>query len=110
MNEQLLKELIKTRSVLKQKCRTLKVGEAENEERLEKAFKPITEPLKTLVNNAKYDKSAIENSDTRSNSFNFHEMSTKVGTSSPKKIFNLKMMSMIAMMVMMIKVVVIQTV
>ncbi|KAI8120098.1 hypothetical protein CVS40_8600 [Lucilia cuprina] len=37
-----------------------------------------------------YDKSAIENSDTRSNSFNFHEMSTKVGTSSPKKDFQLK--------------------
>ncbi|KAI8120066.1 hypothetical protein CVS40_8598 [Lucilia cuprina] len=70
--------------------RTLKVGEAENDERLEKAFKPITEPLKTLVNNAKYDKSIIENLDTRRNSFNIHEMSIKVGTSTPKKDFQLK--------------------
>lgn len=49
MEENILKELVKSRKVLKRKFQSIKLGDVETTERLEKTFKPLTEPLKSLV-------------------------------------------------------------
>ena len=49
MEEKILKELIKSRNILKNKFQSIKLGETEKEAEIEKQFKPLTEPLKKLV-------------------------------------------------------------
>lgn len=50
MNERVLKELIRARNTLKRKFRSIKMGEMNKYENLEDTFKPITLPLKQIIN------------------------------------------------------------
>ena len=56
MDEKVLKELIKTRNVLKKKFRSIKVDEADTHEQFKDTFKPIIEPLTEFVNNSNNNK------------------------------------------------------
>lgn len=53
INENLLKDLIKTKRALKRKYMILKTGKIMNEAEFETTFKPIVEPLKEIVKNVK---------------------------------------------------------
>lgn len=50
MEQTILKELIKSKKILKKKFQSVKFGEAEKTTQIEKTFKPLSEPLKKLVN------------------------------------------------------------
>lgn len=49
MEEKMLKELIKSRNILKKKFQSLKMGEEATSSELQNTFKPLTEPLQKLV-------------------------------------------------------------
>lgn len=89
MDESLLKKLVKTRSILKRKFRSLKIDENENEEKLKKKFKPITEPLKEIIkcnkrHNDRHKEEEKSNNKIES-SFAFKKFFPEVGTSTPKR-------------------------
>lgn len=60
MDEKVLKELVKTRNVLKKKFRSIKIGEADTHEQFKDTFKPIIEPLTEFVNSSKNKKRSIK--------------------------------------------------
>lgn len=49
MEENILRELVKSKKILKKKFDSIKQGEVETFNKLEQTFKPLTEPLKKLV-------------------------------------------------------------
>ena len=49
MDENILKELVKSRKILKRKFESIKLDESNKSYELENTFKPLSEPLKTLV-------------------------------------------------------------
>lgn len=49
MEENILKELVKSKKILKKKFQSIRLGELEKFNNLERTFKPLTEPLKKLV-------------------------------------------------------------
>lgn len=49
MEEAILKELIKSKKILKKKFQSIKFGETEKATQIENTFKPLSEPLKKLV-------------------------------------------------------------
>lgn len=49
MEEKMLKELVKSRNILKKKFQSLKMGEEATSSELQNTFKPLTEPLLKLV-------------------------------------------------------------
>lgn len=49
MEENIKKELIKARNILKNKFKSIKMSEVDTSELLENTFKPITKPLENLV-------------------------------------------------------------
>lgn len=49
MEEKLLEELVKSRSILKKKFKSIKLGEESTINELENTFKPLTEPLQKLI-------------------------------------------------------------
>lgn len=49
MEEKLLRELVKSKKVLKRKFDSIKLGETERINKLKNTFKPLTEPLQQLV-------------------------------------------------------------
>lgn len=55
MNEQLAKELIKIRNIVKQKYRSLRTDKSKTQRRLEEEYKPITQPLQKFLSNIKSD-------------------------------------------------------
>lgn len=55
MDENMLKDLVKTKNVLKNKYLQLKTGQNMRETQLENTFKPIVEPLKKLIENERKD-------------------------------------------------------
>lgn len=55
MNEKVMNELIKTRNVLREKFKSIKLGDVEAEKTLEKTFKPITKPLNKFLNSIEND-------------------------------------------------------
>lgn len=81
MEEQVLKELIKSRNILRKKFQSIKHGEAETIYRLENTFRPLTKPLKALLNQNMTNENIVRPSSVKSESSKF-EFST------PKK--NLK--------------------
>lgn len=87
MDERLLKELIKTRTILKRKFRSLKLGEDDSQEILQKTFKPITEPLKEFVKSTTFNNSnsKIEKIDNQNDSFKLNKHLSENNTSTPKK-------------------------
>jgi hypothetical protein len=49
MNEKVVKDIIKTRNIIRKKYEALKSGKLENESHFEQIFRPITTPLNKLV-------------------------------------------------------------
>lgn len=49
MEEQMLKQLVKSKNILKKKFQSIKMGEDETSTELQNTFKPLTEPLQKLV-------------------------------------------------------------
>lgn len=89
--EKVLKELVKTRNVLKRKFQSIKLGESQTSEKLKDRFKPITEPLKELIDISKDGKISktikdeIKNEMTNFSNLAFNQLPLKFETSTPKK-------------------------
>lgn len=86
MEENILKELIKSRKILKNKFESIRMGDVEKAEKLEKAFKPLTDPLKTLVKLAD-DKNAskFQNESTHIPNYLKRKYEDNLNSSTPKK-------------------------
>lgn len=54
MNNKLLKDIVKTRKILKDKLKNIKLNEVDKQNLLEDSFKPITKPLK-MINEKMFD-------------------------------------------------------
>lgn len=87
MEETILRELIKSRRVLKKKFRTIKLGQAATADILEKTYKPLTEPLKTLVKLSDKNRSSLlQNDEYGSISNNIkRKFENGLHTSTPKR-------------------------
>ncbi|KAI8123525.1 hypothetical protein CVS40_6009 [Lucilia cuprina] len=93
MDENVLKELVKTRNVLKKKFRSIKIGEEDTHKQLKDTFKPITEPLNDFIKKSrnlkkisKIEKNDIKNENTNDTNFMSNKLPLNVDTSTPKKI------------------------
>lgn len=74
MNEKIVRDVIKTRNVLRKKFNSIKMHESDAENLLEHTFNPITKPLKELVESSK-----VSYDDNGTNKF------LKLSTSTPLK-------------------------
>lgn len=61
MEDTILKDLVKTRNVLRDKYKTLVLGQSDLANRLEETFKPITNPIKELIEHTKLKTNASKN-------------------------------------------------
>ena len=89
-NEKILKDLVKTRNVLKKKLRSIKIGELDKHEKLKDTFKPITEPLQEFINSTKNNKTnkvlkSEEKQETKNNISMCNEFPQNIKSSTPKK-------------------------
>ncbi|KAL1493608.1 hypothetical protein ABEB36_009308 [Hypothenemus hampei] len=70
MDEQLAKELVKARNAVKRKYRALKTEIMESQIKKEKDLKPVTEPLKELIENIKTEKKTVKEEEKSLSPFN----------------------------------------
>lgn len=85
MNTNLVNNLIKTRNILKKKYKNILLGEIANDEMLEKTFKPISKPLKEIVQSTNNNNNTIKHEKYPDNSFKHDLENNKVAFSTPYK-------------------------
>lgn len=85
MNENILKELVKSRNILKKKFQSIKLGEEASSTDLQNTFKPITEPLQKLVKLSKENVSKLLIPKNESYIFPKKSLKESYFTSTPKK-------------------------
>lgn len=86
--ENILKELVKTRNILKKKLHSIKTNEADTHLQLRDTFKPITDPLKELIDKSnKFSSTSKEGNDVfKGKSGNKKSFSRDIpSTSTPNK-------------------------
>lgn len=94
--KKLLKELVKTRNILKKKLHNIKTNEADTHNQLRNTFKPITEPLKEFINKSQNFKSVAtekakhEFKRQSNKNLSFDDASASLQSSTPKKFKEVK--------------------
>lgn len=77
MNTNLLKELVKTRKILKRKFQSIKLGEEETLQDLRRTFDPVTQPINKIL---KLSKDKIKQSNAKAENTDFNEENKKLKT------------------------------
>jgi len=87
MNEEMLKSLVNTRKILREKFKAIKAGKSSIEENLEKTFLPISKPIKELISETKANQMKQEANQIKQREFIKKKSSTPDKKGAKRKLF-----------------------